>query len=82
MVIQAPEGIKDLNEAHLKSEDIPALVERLKAQAIPAETLCLAQKAVRIKELETAAQAVLSAPDPLELVRHVIISQGYGGDVG
>ena len=39
MVIQAPEGIKDLNEAHIKGEDIPALVDRLKVAAIPAETL-------------------------------------------
>lgn len=81
-VIKAPEGIKDLNEAHVRGEDIPALVERLKAQAVPAETLRLSEQAARIKELETVAQAVLSAPDPLELVRQAIISQGYGGDIG
>jgi hypothetical protein len=81
-VIPAPLDFKDLNEAHVKGEDIPALVERLKAAAIPAKTLRLAEQIARIKELETAAQAVLSAPDPLELVRQAIISQGYGGDVG
>lgn len=81
-VIPAPADFKDLSEAHLKGEDIPALVDRLKAAAVPAETLRLAEQMARIKELEKAAQAVLSALDPLELVRKAIISQGYGGDVG
>ncbi len=81
-VIIAPSDFKDLNEAHLKGEEVPALVDRLKVAAILAETLRLAEQAARIKELETAAQEVLSAIDPLELVRQAIISQGYGGDVG
>jgi len=81
-VIQAPEGFKDLNEAHLKREDVPALLDKLKAAAIPAEALRQAERAAKLKELEKAAEAVLLAPDPLALVRHAILLQGYGGDVG
>ena len=81
MVIQAPEGIKDLNEAHVKGEDVPGLVERLKAQAIPAASIIKVQADKRLAELQEAARPVLAAADPLELVHQAIISQGYGGDV-
>jgi hypothetical protein len=82
MVIRAPEGFKDLSQAHIQGEDIPALVERLKAQAIPAAALEKEAQDAQIKELRESAQPVLEAPDPLALVRQAIISQGYGGDVG
>ena len=82
MVIPAPDGLKDLNEVHLKGEDVPAFLDKLKATAIPAETLRQTEQMARLKELEKAAEAVLSAPDPLALVRQAILSQGYGGDVG
>ena len=65
MVIQAPPNFKDLNEAHLKGEDIPASLDKLKATAIPAETLSKAERAAKLQELEKAAQTILSAPDPL-----------------
>lgn len=81
-VILAPDAFKDLNKAHLKDENIPALMERLKAAAIPAETLRQAERAAKLQELEKVAQPVLSARDPLELLRGAILSQGYGGDVG
>lgn len=81
-VIQAPEGFKDLNEAHLKGEDVLALLDKLKAAAIPAETLRQEERAAKVKELEEAASAVLLAPDPLALVRQAFLLQGYGGDVG
>lgn len=81
-VIQAPDGFKDLNEAHLKGEDVPALLDKLKAAAIPAETLRQTELAAKLNELEKAAEPVLLTPDPLALVRHAFLSQGYGGDVG
>ncbi|MGQ9689201.1 MAG: hypothetical protein ACUVXF_10505 [Desulfobaccales bacterium] len=80
MVIQAPDGYKDLNEAHLAGEDIPALVERLKAQAIPAASIIKAQADKRLAELQEAARPVLEAADPLDLVRQAVLSQGYGGN--
>lgn len=81
-VISAPPDFKDLNEAHLKGEEIPALLDTLKSAAIPAETLRQTERAARLKELEKAAEAVLLTPAPLTLVRQAILSQGYGGDVG
>uniref|UniRef100_A0A7V4G940 MarR family transcriptional regulator n=1 Tax=Desulfobacca acetoxidans TaxID=60893 RepID=A0A7V4G940_9BACT len=80
MVIQPPDGIKDLSEAHLAGMDIPALVERLKAQAIPAASLIKAQTDKRLAELREKAQPILEAHDPLALVRQAIVNQGYGGD--
>jgi hypothetical protein len=81
MVIQAPEGIKDLNDAHVKGEDIPALVERLKAQAIPAASIIKAQADKHLAELRKAAQPVLAATDPLKEVRRALVNSGFGGDL-
>lgn len=81
-VIPAPDSFKDLNEAHLKGEDVPNLLNKLKSAAIPAETLRQTERVAKLQELEKAAHSVLSALDPLELVRGAIVSQGYGGDVG
>ncbi|MEW6659173.1 MAG: winged helix-turn-helix domain-containing protein [Thermodesulfobacteriota bacterium] len=81
MVIRAPDGFKDLSQAHIQGEDIPALVESLKAQAIPAAMLAKEAQDTRIKELREAACTILGAQDPLALVRQAILSQGFGGDV-
>jgi hypothetical protein len=81
MVIPAPDGFKDLNEAHLKGEDIPVLVERLKAQAIPAADIIKAQTNKRLAELKEAAQTVLAAADPLQEVRQALTDMGFGGDL-
>jgi hypothetical protein len=80
-VIQSPPGFKDLNEAHLKGENVSALLNKLKAAAVPAETLRQAERAAKAKELEKAAWPILSARDPLDHVRQAVLSQGYGGDV-
>jgi CHC2 zinc finger len=80
MVIQAPEGIKDLSQAHLQGQDVLALVEKLKAQAVPAADLVRAQQDSRVKELREEAQPVLAHPDPLEMICKQVETLGYGGD--
>ena len=80
MVIPAPDGTKDLSQAHLTGQDVPALVDRLKAQATPAAMLVKAQNDARLKELHEAAAPVLSAPDPLKLINRAVKTLGYGGD--
>jgi hypothetical protein len=80
MVIPAPDGIKDLSQAHLQGEDVPALLDRLKARATPAAVLVKAQNDARLKELQKAAAPVLSAPDPLKLISQAVKTLGYGGD--
>jgi hypothetical protein len=82
IIIQAPDGFKDLNEAHLQGKEVPGLLDKLKAEAIPAEKLNKAEKVAKLKDLEKASETVLSAPDPLDLLNRAIVSQGYGGDVG
>jgi hypothetical protein len=80
MVIQAPEGIKDLNEAHLRGEDVPALMERLKVQAVPAASIIKAQSDKRLAELREAAKSALDSADPLQEVRQALRAMGFGGD--
>jgi hypothetical protein len=80
LVIRPPDGLKDLSQAHLQGEDIPALVERLKAQAVPAATLIKEQQDARLKELREAARPVLEHPDPLALFAEEV-RERYGGDL-
>jgi hypothetical protein len=79
-VIPAPEGIKDLSEAHLKGQDIQNLLEGLKAKASVADDLLRAKDAIQVEDLKVAAEPVLHAEDPLVLVRKAILDQGYGGE--
>jgi hypothetical protein len=79
-VIESP-PYKDLSEAHLKGENVPALVERLRAAARPWVTIAAERLDARRSELRAKAQAVLDHPDPLELVKQAILQQSYGGDL-
>lgn len=72
MVIRAPDDFKDLNEAHLAGVDIPALVEKLKAQAVPAAEIIKTQADKRLAELQEKARPVLEAVDPLSLVSQAL----------
>ncbi|MBW1954078.1 MAG: hypothetical protein JRI66_13565, partial [Deltaproteobacteria bacterium] len=80
MVIRPPDGVKDISQAHLAGRNIPALVNHLKAQAIPAAVLVKERQEARLKELREAAAPVLEHPDPLALVREAVKGTGYGGD--
>src|SRR4030095_880602 len=79
-VIEHP-PYKDLSDAHLAGEDLPALMERLRASARPWSEIEAEHKDARRVELQQASQAVLDHPDPLQLVEQAIQGQGYGGDL-
>ena len=79
-VIVAPEGIKDLSEAHIMGLDLVELLNGLRAQAVPASELVREEHDATLAELEKRAAPVLSAPDPVELVKEAIRHTGYGGD--
>jgi hypothetical protein len=81
-VIVAPPGIKDVSVAHVRGDDVVALLERLKAGARPAQELLRERADRRRREMYAAAASVLASPDPLALVEAEIHSQGYGGDLG
>jgi hypothetical protein len=73
-------GYKDISDAHCAGEDVPALLERLKAQA-PTFAEWRAQRlAQAASALEERARPVLEHPDPLVLVQQAIRSAGWGGD--
>lgn len=80
MVIRAPDSLKDLSQAHIEGQDVPALVEKLKTHAVPAADLLREQQDTKVKDLSEAAKAVLAQADPLVLVRDQVVALGYGGD--
>jgi hypothetical protein len=81
-VIRAPEGIKDISEAHLQGMDVAALIETLKADAVSAQDLLRLQANELASELRERAASVLGLPDPIEGVKGAIRASGYGGDLG
>lgn len=79
--IPAPDGIKDISEAHIQGHGIPALIEELKAKAESGQVLKARYDNERLGQLYHEAKAVIEASDPLELVKDAIRSLGYGGDI-
>jgi hypothetical protein len=80
LVIVAPPERKDLSEAHLRGDDVAALVDRLRAVAEPVGHRHAARKTETLRTALVVAQPVLAAPDPLVLVESAIVRHGFGGD--
>jgi len=79
--ISAPDGIKDISEAHIQGQDVPALLDELKAKAESGQALKTRYDNERLAQFYNEAQAVIEAEDPLEVVKDAIRGQGYGGDL-
>ena len=80
--VRSPEGVKDISDAHVDGRDVAALVDELRATALPLSEIVARRHEVRLPELRAAAKTVLEHPDPLALFRDSIRGQGYGGDLG
>lgn len=80
-VIHAPEGVKDLNEAHLKGNDVAELVQGLKAKAVPAEQIRRETADNEIARLRVQAAPIIQSLDPLVDIERDIRALGYGGDI-
>ena len=80
-VIPAPEGIKDLSEAHIQGRDLPRLIEDLKSGAIPAHKLTQNLQDAAFSSLLGLARPVLKSGDPIAQVEQAIRALGYGGDI-
>lgn len=80
-VVAAPEGIKDVSEAHCQGVDVPSLVAGLTETAEAVETFRARLADTRVAELRVQAQRVLDCHDPLVHVEKAIRGMGYGGDV-
>ena len=80
-VIEAPEGIKDISEAHLQGTNLPDFIEELKASAISAEELAKEQSEGNAARLKRKAAKILAAEDPVDIVERAIRDLGYGGKI-
>ncbi len=80
-VIVAPEGTKDISDAHVAGVDVAAFVGELRASALPFGEILAGRRDARLPELRAAARSVLAHHDPIELYREAIDAQGYGGDL-
>lgn len=79
-VIVAPPGTKDVSDAHVRGDDVAALVDRARVDATSVRELRERRAREAQHAAHQAARPVLAYPDPLELVEAEIRAQGYGGD--
>lgn len=75
----APEGIKDISEAHIQGKDVASLLKGLEAVAVG--DIRKEQDNERQKQLYQEAALILNSDDPLILVEKAMRSIGYGGDI-
>ena len=79
--IRAPDGIKDISEAHIQGLSIPTWLEELKAKAESGQALKARYDNERLAQLYNEARHIIEAQDPLELVKDAVLGLGYGGDL-
>ena len=73
-------AFKDIAEAHRAGIDVRELLEKLRTEAPTYAELAQQRRAAQLPDLQEAAQEVLDAADPLELVRDALTAT-YGGDL-
>lgn len=79
--IRAPEGIKDVSEAHVHGVSVPSWLEELKANAEPGQELKTQYTNEQLQQLYQEAKTVIEATDPLKVIENAIRGLGYGGDI-
>lgn len=79
--IAAPDGIKDVSDAHIQGLDIPAWLEGLKSQAESGAVLKDRLTKAQMAAAYQYARHVIESDDPLSLIENGIRGLGYGGDV-
>ncbi len=80
LVITAPAGRKDLSECHLLGDDIPALIDDLKAKARPYREIAAERRSKEAARAKQAAADLLTAPDILCLFSDLCTSLGLIGE--
>lgn len=65
LVITPPVGRKDISECHLLGDDIPALIDRLRATVRPYREIAAERKSQAAAQAKQAAGSLLTAPDIL-----------------
>ena len=79
--IQAPDGIKDISEAHVQGVSVLSWLEGLKAKAESGQELKAQYTNEQLQRLYQEAKAVIEASDPLKVIENAIRGLGYGGDI-
>ncbi len=79
--IRAPDGIKDISEAHIQGQNVPALLNELKARAESGQSLKGKYDNDKLNQLYIEAKSIIETEDPLELVSGAIRGLGYGGNL-
>lgn len=79
--IRAPDGIKDISEAHVQGVSVPSWLEGLKAKAESGQELKARNTNEQLQQLYQEAKAVIEAKDPLKVIENAIRGLGYGGDI-
>ncbi len=80
-VIVAPGGAKDISQVHVAGGDVAALVAELKTTARPVGDIIAERSSAELVALAIEAAPLLSAPDPLSVIKTAIRELGYGGDM-
>ncbi|MBN2352509.1 MAG: hypothetical protein JXD23_08070 [Spirochaetales bacterium] len=75
-IIEAPEGTKDISEAHVRGDDVPALLERLRATARPFREIEAERLAAEASEARTAAAPILALPNVLDAFARAVAQAG------
>jgi len=78
-VITAPDGIKDISEAHIQGLDIPSWIAGLPVEQAKAIKSC--NDTQRLKDTYSEAKDIIESNAPLTLIREEIEALGYGGDL-
>lgn len=76
--ITAPDGVKDISDAHLQELDVKAWLDTLPTQSGQALKARLDNE--NAARLYDEARHVIEAADPLAQVEQAILARGYGGD--
>ncbi|MFC2032480.1 hypothetical protein ACFLUS_03845 [Chloroflexota bacterium] len=79
--IRAPDGTKDISEAHVQGIGVPSWLEKLKAKAESGQELKTQHTNEQLQQLYQEAKAVIEASDPLKVIENAIRGLGYGGDI-
>ena len=74
--IKAPDGIKDISEAHIQGYDIPSWLEELKTKSELGKDLNARRTNEQLKQLYQQAKPVIEADDPLVVIENAIRELG------
>lgn len=80
LVITAPVGRKDVSECHVLSDDVPALLQQLRATARPCREIAAERRSEQAAQAKQVAGTLLTSPDILGQFGDLCDSLGLIGE--